>query len=193
MGHEPAFKVQHDLCMALYPDKRDAFWNVLTNAACRVYFAGHDHFYDHARIDDGDGDPSNDTHQVIVGTAGAPLYDDGLYDGANGNWTPMRAYHAKEYGYALVEVEGAKATITWYHRTGPSSYAATTESFSYNLEPVIVPKYANGALTLTWTGGGFLQSAPSQAGPWTTVDSGISPCVITNLSGPQALFRVKIR
>jgi hypothetical protein len=58
---------------------------------------------------------------------------------------------------------------------------------------VIVPKYANGALTLTWTGGGFLQSAPSQDGPWTTVDNGISPCVITNFAGPQALFRVKIR
>jgi hypothetical protein len=179
--------------MAFYPDKRDAFWNVLTNTACRVYFSGHDHFYDHARIDNGDGDPSNDTHQVIVGSGGGPLYDDATYDGPNGAWTPTRVYHEKEHGYVVVEVDGSKATLTWYHRTGPNSYEPTSETFSYNLEPVIVPKYANGALTMTWTGGGVLQSAPSQDGPWTTVECGISPCVFTNFSGPQALFRVKIR
>ena len=31
-------------------------------------FAGHDHFYDRARIDDGNGDADNDVRQLIVGS-----------------------------------------------------------------------------------------------------------------------------
>jgi len=40
-------------------------------SGARAYLCGHDHGYAHARIDDGDGDYSNDVHQFVVGTAGA--------------------------------------------------------------------------------------------------------------------------
>ena len=83
-GHEPAFQAQHTDCLDDYVANRDAFWASLGDAGGRTYFAGHDHFYDHARVNDGDGDPDNDLHQYIVGTAGAPLRDwSPPYNGAN--------------------------------------------------------------------------------------------------------------
>ena len=51
-GHEPAFKADHTDCLDDYPADRDIFWASLADAGGRTYFCGHDHFYDHARIDD---------------------------------------------------------------------------------------------------------------------------------------------
>ena len=70
-GHVPAFKVHHSDCLDDYVSARDAFWQSLKNAGCRVYACGHDHFYDHAVISD--GNTENDIHQYLVGTGGAPL------------------------------------------------------------------------------------------------------------------------
>ena len=69
-AHEPAFKLIHTDCMGAYPEDRDLFWESLTDAGAKIYFCGHDHCYDHAILDDGDGNPLNDIHQVIVGTGG---------------------------------------------------------------------------------------------------------------------------
>ncbi len=63
-GHEPAFRTFHSDCLDAYPDRRDALWRSLASAGARAYTCGHDHYYDHARIDDGDGNPNNDIHQL---------------------------------------------------------------------------------------------------------------------------------
>ena len=55
--------------MGAYPAARDSLWESLLSAGAKIYFSGHDHFYDHTIIDDGDENPQNDMHQVIVGTA----------------------------------------------------------------------------------------------------------------------------
>lgn len=129
-GHEPAFKASHEACLDDYPAERDAFWASIEKAGGRTYFCGHDHFYNHARVDD-DGDPSNDIHQYIVGTAGAPLYDWlGNYDGDNSNYTVENIYHAKEYGYCLVEIDGLDVTLSWMERVGAGKYEAK-EVWSY--------------------------------------------------------------
>jgi len=133
IGHEQAFKARHSSCMDDYPEKRDAFWQSLEDAGARVYFAGHDHFFNHARVDD-DGDPNNDIHQYIVGTAGAPLYSwEGLYDGDNTAYTLENIHHARAYGYLLVEVQGLKVTIKWMQRTSPDVYEAK-DVWSYTAE-----------------------------------------------------------
>jgi hypothetical protein len=92
---------------------------------------------------------SNDIHQYVLGTGGAPLYDDAAHDGNNGAWTPVRVSHEKQYGYVVAEIDGPKATFTWYHRLDTNTYAATEDVFSYSLAPVIVPAISNGVLTLT--------------------------------------------
>lgn len=122
-GHEPAFKVLHKDCLDDHPAQRDVLWESIAAEGGRAFFSGHDHFYDHARIDDGDGNPDNDVHQMIV-TSGAPLYGDGPYDGENGKWTPVRILHEKQVGYVLVEIDGLDATLTHKSRTGPGVFMA---------------------------------------------------------------------
>lgn len=132
-GHEPAFSVFHPDCLDDYPNKRNTFWKSLADEGARIYFTGHDHMYNHVRIDDGDYNADNDLHQYVLGTAGAPLYPwTGSYNGDNGTWTPQLVHHEEEYGYVLVEVDGARATLTWKHRTAPDVYEAGGDVFTYN-------------------------------------------------------------
>lgn len=129
-GHEPAFEADHKDCLDDYPAKRDRFWTSIEKAGGRAYFCGHDHFYNHASADD-DGNPANDVHQYIVGTAGAPLYEwSPPYDGNNGPYTLRNVYHAQEYGYVLVEIDGLGATLTWLQRTAGGKFLPK-ENFSY--------------------------------------------------------------
>ena len=87
--HEPAFKVNHVDCLGQVPhdDERNTFWETLeAEPGCRLYFCGHDHFYDHLKaVKTVDPDPETEVHQMLVGTAGAPLADDGAYNGVNGD------------------------------------------------------------------------------------------------------------
>ena len=116
-GHEPAFKVSHVDCLDDYPVERDAFWTSLKNAGCKVYACGHDHFYDHAVVDDGDGNPDNDISQYVVGTAGAPIYKfSPPYNGDNTSFTVKQRHHAEKHGYLLVEVKGSVVKTIWFER-----------------------------------------------------------------------------
>lgn len=148
-AHVPAFHVYHPGGQDTYPEDRDAFWNSLANAGGRTFFCGDDHFYNHARIDDGDGNPDNDVHQLIVATAGAPLYDwDGKYDGNNTTFTPEEIFHAKQYGYALFEIDGLDVTMTRMERTGVGTYEAG-EVWSYTVpEPASVSMLLLGTVSL---------------------------------------------
>ncbi|OHB66247.1 MAG: hypothetical protein A2Y77_04740 [Planctomycetes bacterium RBG_13_62_9] len=120
-AHEPAFRTLRYDCLDAHPYRRDAFWNSLKTAGARTYFCCHDHYYDHARVDDGDGDPDNDIHQLIAATAGAPLYDWAPpYDGNNGDFTVEQVYHAAQWGYLLVTVDDLTVTITWMERQDDS-------------------------------------------------------------------------
>ncbi len=113
--HEPAFKLLHANCMAAYPQERDSCWESLVNAGVKIFFCGHDHFYDHTIIDDSDGNPDNDIHQVIVGT-GSYSHSDAQYDGDNGVWAPLRLFHEETNGYTLIEIDEAEVKLTWKHR-----------------------------------------------------------------------------
>ncbi len=129
-GHQPAFQTDHMDALDMDVPARDAFWKALKKAGGRAYFCGHDHFYHHTRLDDGDGNPDNDLHQIILGTAGAPLRDRWRYAGENSLWTPVCVRHESQYGYMVVEIHGPKATFTWKHRAAPASYVPA-ESFFY--------------------------------------------------------------
>ncbi len=139
-GHVAAFSVYHTDTLASHPANRNTFWNSLAAAGGRVYFAGHDHLYNHARLDDGDGNSNDDIHQYVAGTGGAPPYTwNGKYVGDKGTWTPRRVYSESDYGYLLVEVDGLNVTLTWKHRVSPGVYQATGDVFSYTALPLIKP------------------------------------------------------
>lgn len=105
-GHEPAFKAFHTDCLDDYSMERNAFWNSLTAGGAKLYLSGHDHFFDIARIDDGDGDPTDDLWQVVVGGGGGDLFDRYAYVGENAPYNPINLTHDKSNGYLLVEVSG---------------------------------------------------------------------------------------
>ena len=116
-GHEPAFRVVHPDCLDDHPAQRDTFWRSLQAAGVHLYFCGHDHFYNHAWTDDGDGNPDNDVHQLVVATAGAPGYTwVPPYVGDNGAFEVVPLHHAERYGYVLVEINGRHVTTTWMER-----------------------------------------------------------------------------
>ena len=124
-GHEEAFRTQHLDCLDTHPDQRDAFWRSLQAAGGRVYTCGHDHYYDNARVDDGDGDPNNDVHQLIVATAGSPLYSwNPPYSGRNGDFHVSQLFHSEHWGYVVVDVNGLDVTTTWMERQSTSTSQA---------------------------------------------------------------------
>lgn len=107
-GHEPAFEIHHRDNLAFYPKKRDAFWNLLGRGGVQIYFCGHDHFYNRARIPDDAGRP---IRQIIAGTGGGVLRK---WTGRYADERVKEEYHnGDHHGYALVTVEGTKATILW--------------------------------------------------------------------------------
>jgi len=161
-AHEPAFKAKNRTGFDYYPQKRNAFVASILNNAGRIYMSGHDHFYNHARIDDHDADPDNDLHQFIVGTAG-PLYTwDGIYPGNNAPYTVHSIYHARRNGYLLVEVNDLAVTTTWYQRhttdTTVNGIYEPNDTWSYTAvpKPIILTPNGGQALsaqsnyTITW-------------------------------------------
>jgi hypothetical protein len=134
-SHEPAFKVQHTDCLDDFPSARDAFWASLENAGAHAYFAGHDHLYSHARIDNGDGNNRPVVHQYVVGTAGAPLYGTATFNGDNGSRIPANIFFELQYGYTVVEINGMDVTITWKHRTAPGVFETTADVLNKRTRP----------------------------------------------------------
>ncbi|HEY5911157.1 MAG TPA: metallophosphoesterase [Verrucomicrobiae bacterium] len=193
-GHMPAFKANHADCLDDYPSQRDAFWSSLKQAGARVYFCGHDHFYDHMRVDDGDGDSANDVHQLIVGGGGAPLYTTFAYDGVNSIWSPVGVFHENQYGYTVVEVDGLTVTLTAYHRIGANAYAPAGDSWTYTIGGPALPAAPTGLtaqagdaqVALSWnavagaTSYNAKRAAGTPSGPYTTVASGLTTTAYTD-------------
>ncbi len=134
MGHEPAFMDgSHKDTMDANAAARDAFWESLIRSGSRVFFAGHDHLYDHMVVVRDGPNPGPEMHQIVAGTSGAPFYNVGEYAGKNGGWKLKRVKHIDHtYGYMLVEIDGRRATITFKGRVAPNKYAAM-DSFSYTV------------------------------------------------------------
>jgi hypothetical protein len=190
ISHAPAFRVLHTDCLAAYPRERNDFWASLRRANCRMYFAGHDHFYDHARIDDQDGDPDDDIHQYILGTGGAAFYNDAPYHGDNGPYNPLRVLHEQQYGYLRVEVDGLRVSATWCRRTAPGVFTASSEVFSYSARPALRLGNSDAGFALTWASPSVLQASPELSGPFTNVVGATSPFALTNLSEPRLFYRL---
>jgi hypothetical protein len=130
-GHEPAFGADHKDNLGFYPQERDAFWNALGKAGGKVYFCGHDHFYNRALIPDDAGHP---LRQIILGTGGGVLRKwSGVYEDAK---RVEEEYHNSDHhGYVLVFVDGMKVTIKWKALAEPEKEGnwQCLDSFTYVL------------------------------------------------------------
>lgn len=134
VGHEMAFRAgHHQDNLDNNVSARDDFIHTLRKAKAWIYFAGHDHFYDHQGISDPDdhGDPMVQIHQFVVGTAGAPFYQGQDYGGNNGLWNVTHFKHIElTYGYMLGKVDGTKVSLYFMGRVAPGVYEPL-DTYSY--------------------------------------------------------------
>lgn len=151
-GHEPAFQVLHPDCLDDHPAERDAFWRRLQTGGARAYFCGHDHFYNHARVGDGDDDPNDDIHQFVAATAGAPRYTwSPPYDGDNSRFNVIGVHYAERWGYLVVEVNDLDVTMTWMQRRSrDDSRLPDDASVPGVYEPADVWRYRAAAGLALW-------------------------------------------
>jgi hypothetical protein len=81
---------------------------------------------------------------------------------------------------AVLELGGKKTLrITLPAGNGDIDYIAFIPAADEAPKFSSIVRNANGSLTLTWTGGGKLQSAASLKGPWTDVAGAVSPLTLT--------------
>ncbi|MEI8218647.1 MAG: metallophosphoesterase [Elusimicrobiota bacterium] len=127
-AHEPAYDAAgitaHKDGMPVNPVQRDRFAKDIINAGGVMYFCGHDHWYDHARVA---VEPGKWLHQFTVGTAGAPLR---TWGGKYREKSVKGVAHAEKFGYLVVEITGNSATVTMKGLTQSGVYI-DLDTFSY--------------------------------------------------------------
>jgi hypothetical protein len=108
-GHEPAFEADHRDNLSYYPEKRNFLWDSIGKAGGRIYFCGHDHFYNRALIKDSNDNP---VWQIISGTGGGRLRK---WSGTYKENTRVKCeyYNNENHGYILVTVDGPKVKVEW--------------------------------------------------------------------------------
>jgi len=152
-GHYPAFEVAPANTLANYPAERDVFWKSLGDYSVNVYFSGHIHLYNRAKISI-DGGP--EIQQIVVGTGG------GLLDTWDGTYPDTRvigeSHQEGKYGYNMVTVNGNRVTIEHYtydtltdtwHLFDTYEYTLTLRKFggnnvSQSINPDILTDYYQG-------------------------------------------------
>ena len=109
-GHNPAFSVTHADSLASSPQNRDTFWDSLGKAGVKIYFCGHDHYYNRAHIKDRTG---NSIYQVLSGSGGAPFSKWRPQQYAEGDKVVKDYHDEKHYGYVLVTITDTQVTMEW--------------------------------------------------------------------------------
>ena len=110
---------------------------------------------------------------------------------ATAGWDSLELFQFTNPGAkepAILEL-GGKVTLrlTLPGGNGDMDYLAFIP-YSGSSEPAKftgITRNANGSLTITWTGGGKLQAAPSLSGPWTDVGGAASPFTVTPSADAQ--------
>lgn len=131
-GHEPAFGAAHRDNLGFFREARDSFWNAIGAAGARIYFCGHDHFYNRALILD---DSGNAIRQIIAGTGGGVLRKwSGIYQ--EGERVRNEVHHESYHGYVLVTIDNMKATVIWKALTAKNAAEPweIMDIFSYSLD-----------------------------------------------------------
>jgi len=125
-GHFPAFGVMHRDNLSCNSATRDALWESIGMNSGRLYFCGHDHFYDRVEV----ADPTGvNIQQVLVGNGSAPFYN---YSGgySDKRVKPQKRILSKP-GYLVVTVNGAR--ISAKLKTLDDGKFIVSDKFGYTL------------------------------------------------------------
>lgn len=131
-GHMPQFMTQWEWTRPEDKSNREAFWNLLGEAGCRMYFTGHSHLF--AAGDASTEDGSRSIYQTIAGSGGAEPEAqqwDGVY-AEHGRVRPV-AWDENRYrtGYALVTIRGRDVTTEWRYYDPAAGAFRSEPVFSY--------------------------------------------------------------
>jgi hypothetical protein len=113
MHHKPMFSASAGPHVSDVLLMRNAWESVIDANRVDIVFNGHDHDYERSkpmRAGAAQADPSKGTVFVVVGAAGADLYDNG-----HDFWT---AFSEKTYSFALVDVSQKMLSLTAYRNDG---------------------------------------------------------------------------
>lgn len=117
-GHEPAYRVCHEDCLAIYSAERNVFWRTLEENGVLAYFCGHDHLT-YAQASSGDTPP----HQIVVGGGGAPFVPNkSFYDPDVCPLAPELGLHYANntnYAYVIVTVTDMQVDAVLRLWSGP--------------------------------------------------------------------------
>ena len=198
-GHESAFKCFHadNLGTDSTSSDRNTFWESIKNAGAKIYFCGHDHFFDLMRVDDGDLDPENDLYQAVVGTGGGWLMSQYRYNGNNAPYNPVSVYHEMQFGYMLVEVSGETdddrgVKLVWkeaLYDSLESTYkiSATEDTITYEVaEKVSVKKLKNRSKEVL-----PVYNELNRTISFTTTEAGECSLDAYSLSGRKCVHQIK--
>ena len=204
-GHYPAFAiVPNENSLADHTAARDAFWKSLGDSSVNIYFTGHIHLYNRAKISI-DGGP--EIQQIVVGGGGAPLDSwDGKYLDSR---VILESHQEGNYGYTLVTVNGNTITAVYYTFDGVSTwapfdtyiYTITSRNFGANnanqsIDPATLTNYYQGiglnkiglgTLTLDAGTSTYADAITVSAGGL-TVQGDYSSAPVTVQAGAQAIL-----
>jgi len=129
---------------------------------------------------DGGRGASDTTFRVLVQDAGVYPVRIIYQDGAGGG----------NIEFFSVKADGTKVLINDTANGGARAYRTGQAPNKPTEAPRFtgIQRNANGSITITWTGGGTLQSAASVTGPWQDVAGATSPFTLTPAAGQNILF-----
>ncbi len=171
-----------------FPDTRDlngviyAFGNFIAFGERYRIFTSPDGTNWTARLSGGSSDPAFSAMAFGAGRVVAAGGSATILSSADGiNWTSHVTVNAISQRFI---VYGANRFVAG------GSGGAMVQALATVSSTTIIPTYENNTLTLTWSGGGTLESAPDVSGPYTEVPGAASPYLISNPTAPRQFFRV---
>jgi len=157
----------------------------------RTFPAGRYNVY--AGLSHGDGPTSTTRIGGVLSTVtGGTLSQLGSFDApATGGWgnndlVPLKASNTDTAPLA-VELSGSK-TLRFASVNGDFDFLLFSPAAAEAPRFTSIVRNADGSITLTWTGGGTLHSAPALSGPYAPVAGATSPFTFTPAAGQSMLF-----
>ena len=83
-----------------------------------------------------------------------------------------------------------KLLLTTNNNYTPTGFGPAETTITVPQQPILTYTHSSTNLILSWTGGGFLQSAPEVIGPYTQVPGGITSPITFIFDQPRRFFRV---
>ncbi len=133
VSHPPAFQCSITTTLALTQSARDDFWNALGQYGVRLYFCGHDHFYNRGVATDAAG---HEIQQVLMGSGS--VFHEAWYQYFEPARIKLGDYDTSHHGYSLVTISDNYVTVECRFITNGAWYATDILTYAVGTQPIVV-------------------------------------------------------